>query len=168
MGRLLTVLYGVLAYGVFLVAFLYAIAFVGNFGVPKTIDSGVDGPLLLSLVIDALLLSVFALQHSVMARQGFKRWWTKVIPKAIERSTFVLFASAALLLLYWQWQPITISIWNVADPLGVQVLNAVFWCGWLLVLVSTFLINHFELFGLRQVFARMLQRPIPEPTFRTP
>jgi len=168
MGRLLTALYGVLVYGLFLVAFLYAIGFVGNIAVPKSIDSGVDGPLLKSLLIDALLLSVFAIQHSVMARQGFKRWWTKIIPKAIERSTFVLFASAALLLLYWQWQPITISIWDATDSAGAQVLNGIFWFGWVLVLVSTFLINHFELFGLRQVFARLLQRPLPEPTFRTP
>jgi methanethiol S-methyltransferase len=173
MSRVLTVLYGVLAYALFFLTFLYAVGFVGNVFVPITIDSVLQGtsaePVgLEAVLIDALLLSVFAIQHSVMARQGFKRWWTRIVPKAIERSTYVLLASAALLFLFWQWRPMTTLVWNVHDVAGAPFLSAVFWFGWVLVLVSTFLINHFELFGLRQVFARMMQRSLPEPTFRTP
>jgi protein-S-isoprenylcysteine O-methyltransferase Ste14 len=136
--------------------------------VPKSIDSGSAFPLAQALIVDVLLLGVFAVQHSVMARRGFKRWWTKVVPHVVERSTFVLFASLALLLLYWQWRPIAAPIWIVEDPVGVAVLSALFWLGWALVLVSTFLINHFELFGLTQVLSRALGRPATEPQFRTP
>jgi methanethiol S-methyltransferase len=168
MGAILSVLYGVAVYGLFFVTFLYAIGFVGNLGVPKSIDSGSAGPLAQALIVNVLLLGVFAVQHSVMARRGFKRWWTQLVPPVVERSTFVLFASLTLILLYWQWRPIATPIWTVEGGAAVAVLNALFWLGWALVLVSTFLLNHFELFGLTQVLARALGRPATEPQFRTP
>jgi len=168
MGAFLSVLYGVAVYGLFLGTFLYAIGFVGNLAVPKSIDTGAAVPIAAALVVNVLLLGVFAVQHSVMARRGFKRWWTRVVPHAVERSTFVLFASLALLLLYWQWRPIATPVWTVEGATAVAVLNAFFWLGWALVLASTFLINHFELFGLSQVLARALGRPVTEPQFRTP
>ncbi|MFL6653689.1 MAG: methanethiol S-methyltransferase [Sulfurifustis sp.] len=168
MAALVSVLYGLIAYAVFFGTILYAIGFVGNIAVPKSIDSGLSGSLAESLIVNVLLLSVFAIQHSVMARRGFKRWWTKIVPHAVERSTYVLFASLALLLLYWQWRPITAPIWTVADPTGVAILNGLFWLGWALLFVSTFMINHFELFGLSQVIARALGRPTAAPEFRTP
>jgi methanethiol S-methyltransferase len=168
MAALSSVLYGLIVYGLFFGTILYAIGFVGDLAVPKAIDTGVPGSLASSLIIDVLLLGVFAIQHSVMARRGFKRWWTKIVPPAVERSTFVLFASLALLLLYWQWHPITTPIWTVTDPGNVTLLHALFWLGWALVLVGTFLINHFELFGLSQVFARALNRRLAPPQFKMP
>ena len=168
MGGLLSVLYGITAYALFFATFCYAILFVGNVFVPKTIDSGTAAPLAEALVVNTLLLGVFAVQHSVMARKGFKRWWTRIVPPAVERSTFVLAATLALALLCWQWRPIPGTVWAVRDPLGVWILQAVFWLGFAMLLVSTFLINHFELFGLRQVFARLGGRELPAPEFRTP
>ena len=168
MGGIASLLYGVLSYVLFLGAFLYAIAFVGNLPVPKTIDSGDAGPLVPALIIDTLLLGLFAVQHSVMARPAFKRWWTRFVPQPVERTTYVVAASLALVLLYWQWRPIQETVWSVTNPAGVVVLQAIFWIGWATVLVSTFLINHFELFGLRQVYARLRGHTLPEPVFRTP
>jgi protein-S-isoprenylcysteine O-methyltransferase Ste14 len=169
MAGLFAVLYGIVAYGAFLFSLLYAIGFVGNFVVPKSIDSGLAGPFLESLVINTLLLGLFAVQHSVMAREGFKRVWTRLVPKSVERSTYVLLASLVLLVLYWQWRPMREPvIWTVDNPTAVALLTAVFWFGWGLLLVSTCLISHFQLFGLSQVFARMLGKELPEAQFRTP
>ena len=168
MGGIASVLYGGVVYALFFVTFLYAIAFTGNLPVPKTIDSGGEGPLIPALVINTLLLGAFAIQHSVMARPAFKRWWTRFVPHAIERATYVLLASLILVALFVHWRPILAPVWTVTNPAGVMVLQAIFWLGWALVLLSTFLINHFELFGLRQVWARMTGRPIPAPVFRTP
>jgi protein-S-isoprenylcysteine O-methyltransferase Ste14 len=152
----------------FLGTFLYAVAFVANLPVPKTIDSGQAGPLVPSLMIDILLLGVFAIQHSLMARPGFKKWWTRFVPHAVERTTYVLLANLALILLYWQWKPIQQMVWSTTDPVGVVIAQAISGTGWALVLISTFLINHFELFGLRQVYARMRGHTLPAPVFRTP
>ncbi len=168
MGGIASVLYGVAVYALFFGTFLYAIAFTGNLPVPKTIDSGVEGPLVPALVIDTLLLGLFAIQHSVMARPAFKRWWTRFVPHAVERTTYVLLASLALVALFVHWRPILMPVWTVTNPLGAMALQAIFWLGWFLVLLSTFLINHFELFGLRQVWARLRGYTLPAPQFRTP
>jgi methanethiol S-methyltransferase len=168
MAGLAAFLYGVIAYLVFLVSNLYAIGFVGNIFVPNSIDSGEPAPVAEALIINMLLLGLFAIQHSVMARQGFKRWWTRFVPASIERSTYVLSASLVLLALYWLWQPIPSLVWAVSNPIAVAIINAVFWFGWGMLIVSTFLISHFELFGLSQVFARLRNRELPPPVFTTP
>jgi len=169
MGALLSFLYGAAAYVLAMVTLLYSIGFVGNMFVPKSIDSGEPGRAATAVVVDVLLLAVFAVQHSVMARRSFKRWWTQVVPPAVERSTFVLAASLALLLLVWKWQPIPKPvIWEVVEPLWTQLLWTAFWLGWAVLLVASFLINHFELFGLRQVSVRMTGREPAEQEFRTP
>jgi len=166
-------LYGVAAYAIFFATVLYAMGFVANVVVPKSIDTAVaagagDAPLAEALVVNVLLLGLFAVQHSVMARPAFKRWWTRIIAPAAERSTFVLLASLALILLFVQWRPMTASIWTVTDPVAGAALTAISWLGWVLVFVSTFLIDHFELFGLKQVVARLTGRQLPPPTFKTP
>jgi methanethiol S-methyltransferase len=166
MGRILGFLYGVACYLLFLVTFLYAIGFVANFMVPKSIDSGLQGDFGEALLINALLLGVFAIQHSVMARPGFKVWWTKFVPKSIERSTYVLLASLALVLLFWQWRPMTDIVWNVENEMARTVLWAIFALGWIIVLVTTFMINHFDLFGLRQVYLLLRQTPYTEVRFQ--
>lgn len=164
----MTVLYGLLAYMVFFVTFLYAIGFVADLPLPTTIDGGTSSSPAKAALVDTVLLSIFALQHSIMARKSFKRWWTRIVPEPAERSTYVLLASLALALMFWQWRPIPGEIWRVADPNLAHVLIALSFLGWLIVFTSTFLINHFELFGLRQVASRFMGRPMPAPRFRSP
>jgi protein-S-isoprenylcysteine O-methyltransferase Ste14 len=166
--RSLAVVYGVVAYTIFFATFLYAIGFVGGVAVPKTIDSGAVGPIAPTLLIDTVLLGIFAVQHSVMARPAFKRWWTRLVPPPVERSTYVLFASLALILLFWQWRPLPTPEWSVQSEAAAMVIWALFWIGWATVLLSTFLINHFDLFGLRQVWAYRRNREIPPSEFHTP
>ena len=166
--RLFFFVYGLVAYLVFVGTFLYAIAFVGGFLVPTRLDGALRTPLAEALAIDAALLTLFAVQHSVMARRWFKERWTRVVPWAIERSTYVLFASLALALLVWQWRPIGIEIWTVDHPAGRAALWTLFGFGWTTVFVVTFLINHFDLFGLRQVVLPLLGKPYTRIAFRTP
>lgn len=169
MGALLSLSYGLVAYALFLATSLYAIGFAGDFLVPKSIDTGAPAPIAEALIVNLLLLGIFAVQHSVMARRSFKRWWTRIVPPAVERSTYVLAATLALALLLWQWRPIPQPIvWRIDSTAGAQLLWVVFWLGWAVLLTSTFLISHFELFGLRQVFARLTGRQVPAPEFRTP
>ncbi len=173
MGGISALLYGGLAYLVFTVSFLYAVVFVGNLAVPglpalRTIDSGDASPIGAAIAINLLLLGVFAIQHSVMARPAFKRWWTRFVPASVERATYVLLASLSLLLLLGHWRPITAPVWTVSNPAAAVMLQAIMWIGWGVVFLSTFLINHFELFGLRQVYARLRGQTVPDPVFRTP
>jgi len=166
---LCSLLYGVAAYVACLAAQLYLIGFSGNLLVPKSVDVGAAAPWGQALATNLLLLALFGVQHSVMARRGFKRWWTRAVPPAVERSTYVVATCAVLALLFWFWVPITAPVvWRVEHNAGVALLWGLFGVGWLLALVSTFLINHFELFGLQQVFARLTQRAQPEAQFRTP
>lgn len=164
MKQISAFIYGVIAYIIFLGAFLYAIPFVGDFLVPKTINTGVETPFTQALIINLAVLSVFALQHSIMARPGFKRWWTQFIHPAIERSTYVLLSSLVLILIYWQWRPIPDIVWEVQNATAVTLLHGIFALGWLIVFLSTFMINHFDLFGLKQVYEYMRNlepKPIP-------
>src|SRR6188474_2610227 len=168
MGRIITLIYGVFSYAVFFLTFLYAIGFLGNVVVPKSLDSGLTGPLGAALLVDVGLLALFAVQHSVMARPAFKRILTSVVSPAAERSTYVLASSLALILLFWQWQPLGGTVWEVEHPLGRALLYGGFGVGWALVLLATFVINHFDLFGLRQTwrhFRKLQQEPLP---FATP
>jgi protein-S-isoprenylcysteine O-methyltransferase Ste14 len=169
MQRIVILLYGVTAYVMFAGVFLYAAGFVlGVPLLPKTIDTGTVVPMWEALAINLLLMSLFAVQHSVMARKGFKQWWTKVVPVAIERSTFVLFSNAALILLFWQWRPIPTVVWQVPHPEIAIAIQALALVGVVIVLAATFLINHFELFGLQQVVLNLLGRKPADPTFKTP
>jgi protein-S-isoprenylcysteine O-methyltransferase Ste14 len=168
MSRFIAFLYGLVSYFVFFGTILYAICFVEGLLVPKAIDSGAVVPLAEALTVNVLLMSVFAVQHSVMARRQFKEWWTQFVPKSVERSTYVLLASLALVLLFWQWRPIPAVVWQVADPQTATAIMALSLVGWVLVFTSTFLINHFELFGLHQVANNLVGRPMPAVRFKTP
>jgi len=168
MTRISAFLYGLAAYLVFLFTFLYAIGFVSGVVVPKTIDGGTSVGLGEACIVNILLLSLFAVQHSVMARQSFKQWWTRFIPKPVERSTYVLFASLALILLFWQWRPVPTVVWRIDEPAPAAVVLGLSFVGWLLVLLSTLMINHFELFGLQQVMVKLVGQETGAPHFKTP
>jgi methanethiol S-methyltransferase len=168
MKRILVFAYGVIAYAVFFATFLYAVGFVGNLVVPKSMDSAPETQFWWALIVNTALLGVFALQHSVMARPAFKAWWTRIVPEPAERSTYVLFSSLALILLFWQWQPIGGVVWDLQDPIARAALYTLFVFGWLLVLVTTFLINHFDLFGLRQVWLYLRGTPYTSVRFVEP
>jgi len=168
MGRIIAFLYGTVAYVVFLGAFLYAIGFVTGLWVPKTIDTGPATPTIQAVIINLLLMSLFAVQHSVMARKPFKQWWAQFVPATVERSTYVLLASLTLILLFWQWRPIPAVVWQIANPSLATAMLCLSLAGWLLVLVSTFIINHFELFGLHQVVNNLSGKTLPEAHFKTP
>ncbi|WP_081972648.1 methanethiol S-methyltransferase [Leptolyngbya sp. KIOST-1] len=166
--RVLAFIYGLVCYGVFFVTILYAIGFVGNLFVPKSIDSDPVNSLSQAIIVDIGLLGFFGLQHSGMARQEFKSRWTRIVPRPIERSTYVLFSSLCLLTLFYFWQPLSITIWHVDNPLARQVLYGLFGMGWLTVFASTFLIDHFDLFGLRQVYSYLRKKEYTPPEFVTP
>lgn len=166
--RLLAFVYGAACYGVFFATLLYAIGFLGNFGVPKSIDSGREGSALTALLIDGALLALFAVQHSVMARPAFKRIWTRVVAEPVERSTYVLFSSLAMLVMFWQWRPLGGILWDTRGTAAEPLLYGIYAAGLLIVLLSTFLINHFDLFGLRQVWLYLMGKPYTPLVFRTP
>ncbi len=168
MGRFIAFLYGLVSYVVFFASFLYAVGFVDGLVVPKTIDTGAAVSVSEATIVNLLLMSVFAIQHSVMARRQFKQWWTKIVPASVERSTYVLFSSLALVLLFWQWRPMPTVVWHIDHPQIAMAMIGLSFVGWLIVLTSTFLINHFELFGLHQVANNLAGRPMPAPRFRTP
>jgi protein-S-isoprenylcysteine O-methyltransferase Ste14 len=166
--RILIFIYGVLSYAVFFGTTLYAIGFIGNFWVPKSIDSPRDAPLVIALAIDLALLLLFAVQHSVMARPAFKRWWTRIIPEPAERSTYTLLSSVALIVLFAFWQPLGGVVWNVSEPWGRALLYGGFGFGWILLLMSTYVIDHFDLFGLRQVWLQLVGKSYQPVQFKMP
>jgi len=166
MGRAIGFVFGIAVYAFFFAVFLYSIGFVGNLLVPKTIDSGAAGPLAMAIIVNLALLSLFAVQHSVMARPAFKRAWTRLIPAYLERTIYVLLSSAALAVIYAFWQPMPTVIWSVPEGAATYLVQGLFWTGWLIVLVSTFLISHFDLFGLSQIYANLRRRPFKGAPFR--
>lgn len=166
--KFIAFLYGLVAYFAFFGTILYAIGFVMGLVVPKTIDTGTTSSSTQAVVVNLLLMSLFAVQHSVMARRPFKEWWTQYVPKSVERSTYVLLASLTLMLLFWQWQPLPAIVWQIEDPGVAVAIAAISLVGWVIVFTSTFLINHFELFGLHQVANNLTGRAMPAPRFRTP
>jgi protein-S-isoprenylcysteine O-methyltransferase Ste14 len=168
LSRVSIFFYGIFCYLVFFATFLYALGFVGDLYVPKSIDTGAQGPLLPALLVDAALLGLFAVQHSLMARPWFKRAWARAVPEAAERSTYVLFSSLALLLLFWQWRPLGGVVWELESRAAVRAVYGLYFFGWLLLLASTFMIDHFDLFGLRQVWRNFRGLPYVNPEFRTP
>jgi protein-S-isoprenylcysteine O-methyltransferase Ste14 len=168
MKRALVLIYGVACYAVFFAVFLYAIGFIGNFAVPKAIDSPRDVGLGIALAINLGLLALFAVQHSVMARPAFKRWWTRIVPEPAERSTYVLFSSLALVVLFAYWQPMGGTVWSFDSPAAVTGMYVLYAAGWALLLYATFLINHFDLFGLRQVWLFATGKPYSGLQFKTP
>lgn len=157
--KVIVFIYGVVSYALGVASLLYLIGFLGNIVVPKTIDSGVVGALMPAVLVDLILVGLFAMQHSFMARPGFKEFWTRIVPTPAERSTYVLMTGVVLALLFWQWQPIPTVVWSVEDPVGRELLKGLFWLGWAILFISTFMINHFDLFGLRQVYLRLRSRP---------
>jgi len=165
MTRNFVLIYGIIAYLGFLFTILYAIGFVGNWVVPKAIDTGIEGPIGQAILINVVLLSLFAVQHTIMARPAFKAWWTKIIPEPIERSTFVLAANLLLLLLFWQWRPMPIEIWRIDQPVISLLLQGLSLVGWAMVFYSSFLIDHFDLFGLRQVILHFRGKDYAHPSF---
>jgi len=167
-GRLAALLYGIIAYLVFSITFLYAIGFVEGLLVSKTIDTGTAAPMAQALLVNLVLMSIFAIQHSVMARPRFKQWWTKFVPPAVERSTYVLLASLVLAFLLWQWRPMPAVLWHMTNPGLAMVVTILSLVGWGVALTSTFLINHFELFGLQRVANNLIGQSVPAPRFRTP
>jgi len=166
-ARLPVLFYAIVSYAVFLVSTLYAMGFVGNYLVPKSIDVGGPTNVSEAIVVNLLVLGLFAIQHTIMARPAFKRWWTKVIPESYERSTYVLLSSLILLLIFWQWRPIPMSVWRI-DGIAAWVLIGVYWLGWAIAFSSTFMINHFDLFGLRQAFFALRGASPPGQSFKTP
>jgi len=166
-ARLLILFYAIMSYAVFLVSFLYALGFVGNYLVPKSIDIGGSPNVSEAITVDLLLLGLFAIQHSVMARLAFKQWSAKILPAACQRSTYVLLSSLILLLLFWQWRPIPTPVWQVGG-IAAWLLTGVYWLGWLIVLASTFMIDHFDLSGLRQAFFALRGAQLPAQSFKTP
>ncbi len=168
MKRFIFFLYGIVCYLIFFATFLYAVGFIGNFAVPKTVDAGFQGGTSFAWIVDILLLSLFAIQHSVMARQGFKKWWTKIVPKEIERSTYVLFASLALIIMFLFWRPIPETVWNIQSSFFAGLMYALFFTGFFVVLLVTFLINHFNLFGLQQVYRNFKHQEQSYPKFVKP
>jgi protein-S-isoprenylcysteine O-methyltransferase Ste14 len=168
MKKIIALLYGVIAYFAFFGTVLYTIGFVGNFIVPKSIDGEPQVPLIQALLINASLLLLFALQHSIMARPFFKKWWTNIIPEAMERSTFVLLSSLCLILMMWQWQPIGGVIWSVENEIAKTGLVVLYITGWAIVFISTFLINHFDLFGLRQTWFYIAGKKYEDIPFQVP
>ncbi len=168
-GKLAALAYSLLSYAFFLLVFIYFIGFLSSIGVPKGIDtavSRVSWPW--AIVIDVLLITLFAIQHSGMARKAFKHWWLRFVPAPIERATYVLFSSAVLALMIWLWQPVSITVWRIESPLAVALLTSVYWLGWALVLVATFLISHLELFGIKQALDTVLRLKAPDTSFKTP
>jgi protein-S-isoprenylcysteine O-methyltransferase Ste14 len=168
MKRITFFLYGVICYVAFFATFLYGIGFIGNFGVPKAIDSSAESLSSFALLINSALLGLFAIQHSVMARPGFKRRWTRIVPEPIERSTYVLLSSLCLILLFWLWEPIGGTIWNVESMIGQVIFYSLYALGWIVLLVATFLINHFDLFGLRQVWLYLRGKEYTKLEFKVP
>jgi len=167
MGKIISFLYGVISHVLFLLVFMYMVAFLGNFIVPKSIDSGAVGAFGLALIVNILLLALFTIPHTIMARPGFKQWWTTIVPKHIERSTYVMISNLLMILLMWQWQPMVGVVWSVENPVGAPILWSLFGIGWVSIVISSFMINHFDLFGTRQVYLHLLNREYSPLEFKT-
>jgi len=167
MGRIISFLYGVVSHVLFLLVFMYMVGFLSNFIVPKSIDSGAVGPFGLALIVNILLLALFAIPHSIMARPGFKQWWTTIVPKHIERSTYVMQGNLFMILLMWQWQPMVGVVWRVENTVGALILWSLFGIGWVAIVISSFMVNHFDLFGTRQVYLHLLNREYSPLEFKT-
>jgi methanethiol S-methyltransferase len=168
MTRIIALLYGFASYALGLASLAYAVGFISGLVVPKTVDTGEAVPVGVAIAIDGLLIALFAAQHSIMARQGFKSWWTRFVPASVERSTYVLFSGLVLMLVFWQWRPLPSVVWSLSDPVAANVVTGLSLIGWLLAVASTFLINHFELFGVQQVTNNLLGKDMPAPRFSTP